>query len=295
MEVGVGGGYHDLLKFADQLAQLPRLVTLNEVKVQARQRARYRGRPSGLAAPTVAGEHARRSRRGGLPGHARSRCGGDARAGRGPAAGQALAGHDGGDDAPSRLVPVGVERAPAGDGRRREPPGGRGVGPVPAEVPDAAACAEGARAERGAAGSGARAGARGSGGRRAGAHGGPGTRSSPWCGRSIRGRSGRLRRSRASSSWASSGIRRTPEAIRALVETPDGLGYYLRLNEEKFGGKVVALERDRVRFVIREESRESARGSGPSSSGCRSRTDSRKASGYRGPIATVEDGGERRG
>jgi hypothetical protein len=44
-----------------------------------------------------------------------------------------------------------------------------------------------------------------------------------------------------------------PDAIRALVETPDGLGYYLRLNEEKFGGKVVALERDRVRFVIREE------------------------------------------
>jgi hypothetical protein len=43
------------------------------------------------------------------------------------------------------------------------------------------------------------------------------------------------------------------EAIRALVETPDGLGYYLRLNEEKFGGKVVAVERDRVRFVIREE------------------------------------------
>jgi Tfp pilus assembly protein PilO len=38
MEVGVGGGYHDLLKFADQLAQLPRLVTLNEVKVQARTR-----------------------------------------------------------------------------------------------------------------------------------------------------------------------------------------------------------------------------------------------------------------
>jgi type IV pilus assembly protein PilO len=38
MEIGVGGGYHDLLKFTDQLAQLPRLVTLNEVKVQARQR-----------------------------------------------------------------------------------------------------------------------------------------------------------------------------------------------------------------------------------------------------------------
>ena len=33
---------------------------------------------------------------------------------------------------------------------------------------------------------------------------------------------------------------RDPVAIRALVETPDGLGYYLRLNEEKFGGKVVA-------------------------------------------------------
>jgi Tfp pilus assembly protein PilO len=39
MEVGVGGGYHDLLKFADQLAQLPRLVTLNEIKVQARPRS----------------------------------------------------------------------------------------------------------------------------------------------------------------------------------------------------------------------------------------------------------------
>jgi hypothetical protein len=44
-----------------------------------------------------------------------------------------------------------------------------------------------------------------------------------------------------------------PQAIRALVETPDGLGYYLRPNEEKFGAKVVAVERDRVRFVIREE------------------------------------------
>jgi Tfp pilus assembly protein PilO len=38
MEVGVGGGYHELLKFADQLAQLPRLVTLNEVKIQGRAR-----------------------------------------------------------------------------------------------------------------------------------------------------------------------------------------------------------------------------------------------------------------
>jgi hypothetical protein len=43
------------------------------------------------------------------------------------------------------------------------------------------------------------------------------------------------------------------EQIRALVETPDGLGYYLRLNDEKFGGKVVALDRDRVRFVVRED------------------------------------------
>jgi type IV pilus assembly protein PilO len=39
LEVGVGGGYHDLLKFADQLAQLPRLVTLNELKVLGRGRA----------------------------------------------------------------------------------------------------------------------------------------------------------------------------------------------------------------------------------------------------------------
>jgi type IV pilus assembly protein PilO len=38
MEVGVGGGYHDLLKFADQLAQLPRLVTLSELKVLGRGR-----------------------------------------------------------------------------------------------------------------------------------------------------------------------------------------------------------------------------------------------------------------
>lgn len=43
------------------------------------------------------------------------------------------------------------------------------------------------------------------------------------------------------------------DLIRALVETPDGLGYYVRLNEEKFGGKVVAIERDRVRFSVREQ------------------------------------------
>lgn len=34
MEVGVGGGYHDLIRFADQLAQLDRLVTLSEFNVQ---------------------------------------------------------------------------------------------------------------------------------------------------------------------------------------------------------------------------------------------------------------------
>jgi type IV pilus assembly protein PilO len=50
MEVAVGGGYHDLLKFADQLAQLPRLVTLNEVKVQARQRAGVPAAPGGRGA-----------------------------------------------------------------------------------------------------------------------------------------------------------------------------------------------------------------------------------------------------
>jgi Tfp pilus assembly protein PilO len=34
MDVGVGGGYHDLVRFADQLAQLDRLVTLSEFQVQ---------------------------------------------------------------------------------------------------------------------------------------------------------------------------------------------------------------------------------------------------------------------
>lgn len=43
------------------------------------------------------------------------------------------------------------------------------------------------------------------------------------------------------------------DQIRALVETPDGLGYYVRLNEEKFGAKVVAIERDRVKFSVREQ------------------------------------------
>jgi Tfp pilus assembly protein PilP len=43
------------------------------------------------------------------------------------------------------------------------------------------------------------------------------------------------------------------DQIRALVETTDGLGYYVRMNEEKFGGKVVGIERDRVRFAVREQ------------------------------------------
>jgi len=33
MEVGVGGGYHEMVRFADQLSQLDRLVTLNEFQV----------------------------------------------------------------------------------------------------------------------------------------------------------------------------------------------------------------------------------------------------------------------
>jgi len=33
MEVGVGGGYHDLVRFAGQLAELDRLVTLTEFQV----------------------------------------------------------------------------------------------------------------------------------------------------------------------------------------------------------------------------------------------------------------------
>lgn len=36
MEVTVGGGYHELVKFADSLSHIPRLVTLNEFRVQIR-------------------------------------------------------------------------------------------------------------------------------------------------------------------------------------------------------------------------------------------------------------------
>lgn len=36
LEIMVGGGYYDLVKFADELAKLPRLVTINELKVENR-------------------------------------------------------------------------------------------------------------------------------------------------------------------------------------------------------------------------------------------------------------------
>ena len=39
LEISVGGGYYDLLKFADELAKLPRLATLNEIKVENRAAA----------------------------------------------------------------------------------------------------------------------------------------------------------------------------------------------------------------------------------------------------------------
>jgi Tfp pilus assembly protein PilO len=37
MDVGVGGGYHELVRFADQLSQLDRLVTLSEIAVSRPQ------------------------------------------------------------------------------------------------------------------------------------------------------------------------------------------------------------------------------------------------------------------
>ena len=55
MEVSVGGGYHQLLRFADQLAQLPRLVTLSDVKVQARQRSEGAAAPAGRGADLTPG------------------------------------------------------------------------------------------------------------------------------------------------------------------------------------------------------------------------------------------------
>jgi len=48
MEVGVGGGYHELIRFADQLSQLDRLVTLSEFQVN-----RPTSIPGQPAAPVV--------------------------------------------------------------------------------------------------------------------------------------------------------------------------------------------------------------------------------------------------
>jgi type IV pilus assembly protein PilO len=50
LEISVGGGYYDLLKFADELAKLPRLATLNEIKMENRSGAP----PAGPAAPAGA-------------------------------------------------------------------------------------------------------------------------------------------------------------------------------------------------------------------------------------------------
>jgi Tfp pilus assembly protein PilP len=43
------------------------------------------------------------------------------------------------------------------------------------------------------------------------------------------------------------------DQIRALVETPDGLGYYVRVNEQKFGGTVVGIDRNSVRFTVSDQ------------------------------------------
>jgi hypothetical protein len=40
------------------------------------------------------------------------------------------------------------------------------------------------------------------------------------------------------------------EQIRALVETADGLGYILRVGDQRFRGKVVVIGRDRLRFSV---------------------------------------------
>lgn len=42
------------------------------------------------------------------------------------------------------------------------------------------------------------------------------------------------------------------ERRRAMVETPEGLGYVLKESDEIFGGKVVDIQRDRVRFLVKE-------------------------------------------
>src|SRR5262249_53558613 len=40
------------------------------------------------------------------------------------------------------------------------------------------------------------------------------------------------------------------EQPRALVETADGLGYILQLHDQRFGGRVVAIGPDRLRFSV---------------------------------------------
>ena len=242
MEVGVGGGYHDLLKFADQLAQLPRLVTLNELKVLGRGRAQAPG--SGAWCRPRPGGDARRSGRRGLPGGPGARSGGRAGAGPGQEAmtegtmrqrrssgsgwtrlvaalfASLLAAAAWAQSQPKFPVPLPTPKAPAPS-----------TAPDPTPAPAApAAPAAGAPATTGPAGPVRAPGAEARAGRRA-AH-------------------------QEIANLKLVGVMWDPkdtEAIRALVETPDGLGYYLRLNEEKFGGKVVAVERDRVRFVVREE------------------------------------------
>ena len=44
------------------------------------------------------------------------------------------------------------------------------------------------------------------------------------------------------------------EQTRALVETAEGLGYILRLNDQRFGGQVVAIGPDRLRFSVVDQS-----------------------------------------
>jgi Tfp pilus assembly protein PilO len=51
MEVGVGGGYHELVRFADQLSQLDRLVTLSEFAVIRPGQTVPGARPDATATP----------------------------------------------------------------------------------------------------------------------------------------------------------------------------------------------------------------------------------------------------
>jgi hypothetical protein len=44
------------------------------------------------------------------------------------------------------------------------------------------------------------------------------------------------------------------EQTRALVETAEGLGYIMRLHDQRFGGRVVAIGPDRLRFSVVDQS-----------------------------------------